>query len=301
MTPAGLPPTHGGDRARVDDSGATVRSDGDGSRALLQWQRTVGNHATARALASLQRYPDATAAKTATGLSDSELAVAVNGMTLDELEAFTTAVGSARVKELVVTRQLPGEVLKHYGADALREVAVTDDTMRHVVEVESFDNKKGVVGGHDEQRFRAKLTDPSVTRRGRYDTGRVTAKGKKEYDTTTTTFVGYGEVTAETPSAGDAKIKHLVYKTYAVTADPMVIDAADATTPKWKAGFEKTVIENLETDRAVWQGRANEALFDAIRRKAANLAGGSFQGDSGTYRFTFWARNGQINTFYPAL
>lgn len=275
-----------------------------GAEAVLRLQRSVGNRVTSQLLA---RYPDATAAKIDTGLDDAALARALTGMSLDELEAFKKAVGdAARLRELVVVGELTGEILKHYGGDVLRTLKVDDDTMDHLLTPE-FTSKVGVKGQHDLAAFQSYLTDPAINRPGVEEY--TDANSKKKYRGVLqgglpATFQGRGRIGTQTPHGSDPDITHITYDIYAETqANQVIVHPAGqplAGQPIWKSGYEKTVITNLSTNRAVWQARANRALYDALRTKQARDVG-KFQGIDGGVRFEFWARAKKIDTFYPLL
>jgi hypothetical protein len=275
------------------------------AREVLRLQRSVGNRVTSRLLA---RYPDATAAKIDTGLDDVALARALTGMTLIELQAFKNDVGdAARLRELVVLGELTGENLKHYGGVALKTLKVDDETMNHLLTPE-FSSKAGVKGQHDLAAFQSYLTDPAVSRPGVEE--HTDANSKKKYRAVLqggapSTFQGRGQIRAQTPHATDPDITHVTYDIYTqTTANQVIVHPAGqplAGQPIWKKGYEKTVIRDLSTNRAVWQERANRALYDALRAKQAKGVG-KFQGADGNgVTFEFWARANKIDTFYPLL
>lgn len=193
--------------------------------------------------------------------------------TAAEFKNFVKIVKRARVKYLVKTKKLTGEVLKAYPAVFLRDFkGAGAHTMSHLLTVRTKNN--GVIsGGHD-----ATVFYPELNRYiGRYrdEDGNMIR-------------VRNGHITGEDEGSIYDKVYYTTH-----TTDGYNLSSGS-----------KTLVHNLAKNQAVWLKRANQAIWGGIRAIEFNDEGGSWSGSSDDgYDFDGYytpsVNTTEVATFFP--
>ena len=189
------------------------------------------------------------------------------------LKQFMSAVGgNAKFIELTKTRKLPATALKKYGASFLKSFVGADNaTINHLLSVYTRSDNGVISGGHDESVFYPELD-------------KIIGSYTNDDDEEVTVYNGL-ELSVQEYAMYDV----VQYKTF--------------TTDGYNFGSGlKTLIHNLNTDKAKWLVRANEAAWSSIKDETFNKDGDSWSGVSsdGTYIKGFLANAGKrLATFFP--
>ncbi len=196
-----------------------------------------------------------------------------NHFTAAEFKVFVGVVKRDRVKYLIKTMKLTGEVLADYPAIFLRDFkGAGAQSMNHLLTV--YTKSNGVIsGGHDATVFNPELN--------RYI-------GSYQDDDGNVIRVRNGRITGRDTGSIYDKVYYTTH-----TTDGYNLNSGS-----------KTLIHNLASNQAVWLKRANEAIWGSIRAMQFNEDGGAWSGRSDDgYNFEGYytpsVSTTEIATFYP--
>ncbi len=199
--------------------------------------------------------------------------------TADTLNTLITGLGEPRFEVLVRDKKLNADVLAFYSVAFLKDfVGVNDAALQHLIDVETKDD--GVIsGGHDPAVFTAEINRVIRAAVPPVMNGPLQmAPGQPP--------VRNGAILTSVPVGADCT--KVTYRTN-------ILDGS------YRNGGAKTLINTLVAQQVAWKASADNAVWDAVRKKTCFVGDAGWSGTHNgiTYK-GFLTNNGKaVATFYP--
>jgi hypothetical protein len=241
--------------------------DGNATTLTVNFNRMDTAVATARLAVTHAKE----AGKLGDAIGSEGLSEMLKTFTRSEALTYAKAVGNVRLKVLLDERKVPAAVLSHYGAPLMKSfVGAGDKLWTHLVTA-SLNAQGAVSGGHDDTVFR----DFIATKNYRIVDDPFHPEPPPVPD-------------GQTPVVLPPPIVPTVYKVQYANSSGTTIGS-------------KTLIQNLSTNKATWEARFDEAVWDALINK--RLSDGSFTGEDGegSSYDGFYVRDAfEVDTMWPS-